>query len=87
MPTDHKSQSEHDWAYAKRALARGDDPEVVIQRIADYRSEDKDDPNYYARNTVTKAQAVLHRGTAAVGTNDSQRIEDHQLTEDHRGMP
>jgi hypothetical protein len=59
VPSDHKSQSEHDWAYAKRALARGDDPEVVIQRIADYRSEDKDDPNYYARRTVTKAQAAL----------------------------
>ena len=52
VPSDHKSQSEHDWAYAKRALARGDDPEVVIQRIADYRAEDKDDPNYYARRTV-----------------------------------
>jgi hypothetical protein len=38
LPSDHKSQSEHDWAYAKRALARGDDPEVVIQRIADYRA-------------------------------------------------
>ena len=87
VPSDHKSQSEHDWAYAKRALARGDDPEVVIQRIADYRSEDKDDPNYYARHTVTKAQSDLHRGAAAVGTNDSQRIEDHQLTEDQRGMP
>ena len=87
VPSDHKSQSEHDWAYAKRALARGDDPEVVIQRIADYRSEDKDDPNYYARHTVTKAQAELHRGTATAGTNDSQRIEDHQLTEDQRGMP
>jgi hypothetical protein len=58
-PTCHKSQSEHDWAYAKRALARGDNPEVVIQRIADYRSEDKDDPNYYARHTVAKAQAHL----------------------------
>jgi hypothetical protein len=59
VPSDHKSQSENDWAYAKRALARGDDPEVVIQRIADYRAEDKDDPNYYARHTVTKAQAAL----------------------------
>ena len=58
-PNGHKSQSEQDWAYAKRALARGDDPEVVIQRIADYRSEDKADPVYYARHTVTKAQAVL----------------------------
>ena len=57
VPDDHKSQSEHDWAYAKRALARGDDPEVVVQRIADYRSEDKADPIYYARHTVVKAQA------------------------------
>jgi RepB DNA-primase from phage plasmid len=87
VPSDHKSQSEHDWAYAKRALARGDDPEVVIQRIPDYRSEDKDDPNYYARHTVTKAQADLHQEIATVRTNDSQRIEDHQLTEDQRGMP
>jgi hypothetical protein len=64
VPSNHKSQSEHDWAYAKRALARGDDPEVVIQRIADYRVADKDDPNYYARRTVTKAQAELKSSTA-----------------------
>jgi hypothetical protein len=63
VPSDHKSQSEHDWAYAKRALSRGDDPEVVIQRIADYRAEGKDDPNYYARHTVMKAQADLQRRT------------------------
>jgi hypothetical protein len=61
MPSGHKSQSEHDWAFAKRALARGDDPEVVIQRIADYRAEDKDNPNYYARLTVQKAQAEIGR--------------------------
>ena len=35
-------------------------PEVVIQRIADYRSEDKADPNYYADHTVAKAQAQLN---------------------------
>jgi hypothetical protein len=64
IPSHHKSQSEHDWAYAKRALARGDDPEVVIQRIADYRSDDKDDPDYYARRTVTKAQAELRAITS-----------------------
>jgi len=55
----HKSQSEADWAYAKRALARGDDPEQVIRRIADYRADDKHDPDYYARHTVTKAQLQL----------------------------
>lgn len=59
MPTGHRSQSEADWAYAKRALARGDNPEQIIQRIADYRADDKADPGYYARLTVTKAQLAL----------------------------
>ncbi len=61
IASDHKSQSEQDWAYAKRALARGDDPELVVKRIADYRSEDKADPDYYARHTVMKAQGELAR--------------------------
>lgn len=61
VASDHKSQSERDWAYAKRSLARGDDPEAVIERIAAYRSEDKADPHYYAQLTVTKALADLSR--------------------------
>jgi RepB DNA-primase N-terminal domain/RepB DNA-primase C-terminal helical domain len=78
------SQSEHDWAFAKRALARGDDPDDVIQQIAQHRARDKSDPQYYARLTVTKAQADLKRGAATVGAHDSQRIEDHQLNDDQR---
>jgi hypothetical protein len=53
------SQSEYDWAYAKRALARSENPEEVIRRIADFRSNEKSNPEYYARLTVTKAQADL----------------------------
>ena len=53
------SQSERDWAFAKRALARGDAPETVIQRIAEHRADDKPDPDYYARLTVTKALAEI----------------------------
>jgi len=60
MPSGHKSQSEHDWAYAKRALARGDNPEEVIRRIADFRAEDKPSPEYYARHTVEKAMSALN---------------------------
>jgi hypothetical protein len=59
LPRGHKSQSEADWAYAKRALSRGDSPEEVARRIADYRAHDKRDPEYYARRTVLKAQAEL----------------------------
>jgi hypothetical protein len=78
LPSDHKSQSEHDWAYAKRALARGDDPEAVIQRIADYRAEDKDDPSYYARLTVMKARADLQqRSTVTKEESIPSPIIDH----------
>ena len=55
MPSGHRSQSEADWAYAKRALARGDNVGEIIRRIADYRAMDKADPDYYARHTVEKA--------------------------------
>jgi hypothetical protein len=58
-PRANLSQSEHDWAFAKRALARGDDPEEVMQRIAQHRAADKSDPEDYARRTVTKAQTDL----------------------------
>jgi hypothetical protein len=54
------SQSEHDWAFAKRALARGEAPEEVMQQIASYREGEKSDPEDYARRTVSKAQADLN---------------------------
>ena len=75
VPSDHKSQSEHDWAYAKRALARGDDPEVVIRRIADYRVEDKDDPIYYARHTVAKAKEQLDKNDHHVQHEIPEKID------------
>jgi hypothetical protein len=51
----HISQSERDWAYARRALSRGDSLESVIKAIASYRRFDKPNPEYYARHTVEKA--------------------------------
>jgi hypothetical protein len=78
------SQSEHDWAYAKRALSRGDDPEEVIRRIADYRSDDKSDPRYYARHTVSKAQDDLQRKSGAVGKPGGEAPDP---TEEHTQSP
>lgn len=83
MPTDHRSQSERDWAYAKRALARGDNPEEIARRIADYRSEDKDDPNYYARHTVMKAQAELSRQSAAERPTEVDQAQAKEIGFDH----
>ena len=53
------SQSEHDWAFAKRSLAKGIPAEEVIRQIADFRAHDKHNPEDYALRTVEKAQAQL----------------------------
>ena len=75
-----QSQSEHDWAYAKRALARGDDSEEVIRRIADYRANDKSDPVYYARHTVSKAQEDLQRRTIGAETRSEESDRTDERT-------
>lgn len=72
------TQSERDWAYAKRALMRGDDPEEIIRRIADYRADDKHDPEYYARLTVEKAQKELTRPLPSSASSPMNRESDHE---------
>jgi hypothetical protein len=52
------SQSERDWAYACRALSRGDEPHAVAAAIAAYRT-DKHNPEYYAELTVEKATEAV----------------------------
>lgn len=76
----HLSQSEHDWAYAKRTLARGVDPEEVIRNIADFRSQDKHDPQDYARRTVVKALAELNARKAQSSPPPADSAEaEHEL--------
>lgn len=53
------SQSERDWAYAKRALARGASQQTVIAAIEEFRRYNKHNPRYYAETTVRKAAAGL----------------------------
>ena len=77
------SQSEHDWAFAKRALARREDPEEVIRRIAQHRAADKGDPQYYARLTVTKAQAELQQQSNAAQPGEDQRTPSKAIALDH----
>jgi len=87
LPQGHKSQSEQDWAYAKRALARGDDPALVIQRIADFRADDKNAPEYYARHTVMKAQAELQRKAANVESAGTALTRGIELSHDRSDLP
>ena len=77
-PRSTLSQSEHDWAFAKRALARGDSPETVIQRIAQHRATDKSNPEYYARHTVEKALAELATPATQPQVNSSADAEKNQ---------
>jgi RepB DNA-primase from phage plasmid len=73
------SQSEHDWTFAKRALARGVNPEAVAQQIARYRATDKANPLYYARLTVQKAQAEIERVEA--DTDSFAQLESNPSNE------
>jgi hypothetical protein len=58
-----RTQSERDWKWAVRHIEQGEPIEKVIQTLAAYR-DDKADPQYYARRTVTRAYAkvALARG-------------------------
>jgi hypothetical protein len=72
------SQSERDWAHVQTALASGVDPEELITRLAYSRANDKSDPQYYARLTVTKALADLQMRsahTASVPEGESRETE------------
>jgi hypothetical protein len=76
------SQSERDWAYAKRALARGVPPEEIMRDIAEFRGNEKYDPQDYARRTVTKAAADLKSESASQtlsppSTNENNRDLQH----------
>src|ERR1700688_1515174 len=86
-PDSTLSQSEHDWAYAKRALARGDEPDEIIRRIADFRSEDKPSPEYYARHTVMNAQAELQSKAASTEVAFAELTPGNDLTQDRSETP
>ncbi len=51
-------QYKRDWAYAARALSKGEAPEKVVQAMAAFR-KDLPDPQKYAETTVTKIQQFL----------------------------
>jgi hypothetical protein len=68
------SQSERDWAYARRALARGDSRDAIITAIAEYRGE-KPRPVYYAEHTVDKAIRLLQ---PAGRSSEDRNIENER---------
>jgi hypothetical protein len=78
------SQSEHDWAFAKRAIARGGNLEEIIHSIAQFREGDKRDPLEYARRTVRKAKAQLDEELCATDRDrapESAPLGDSRLTD------
>src|SRR5579863_1582162 len=58
-----KTPSEHDWCWVKKRLERGESMELLIEKLIEYR-DDKPNPGYYARRTLTRAyaQVALSRG-------------------------
>jgi hypothetical protein len=70
------SQSEYDWAFAMRALARGEPLEEVIRRIAQYRAAFKSNPLYYARHTVMKVAKLFRQNSSTENKKDELPSED-----------
>jgi len=62
-PPGRLSQSERDWAYARRALARGEPEHLVVSAIAVHRRYDKHDPQAYAELTVKNAAQARNEET------------------------
>jgi len=66
------SQSERDWAYAKRALARGEREDLIATAIAVHRRFDKHNPQAYAELTVRKAAESLKAEVSQRGGLDGE---------------
>ena len=56
QPSLGQIPSDHDWGWVQRRLREGQSIRVVIERLMEYR-DDKPNPEYYARRTVTRAYA------------------------------
>jgi len=68
------SQSERDWAYAKRALGRGEPERRVTEEIARYRVGQKHNPHDYAQRTVRKAARQLDQaGCEQAGPEEDEK--------------
>jgi hypothetical protein len=72
----HITQSERDWAYVKKALANGAEPEELMAQLAESRANDKPNPEYYARLTVNKALADLRIRDAPRSASPSPDTDD-----------
>jgi hypothetical protein len=55
------TQSERDWAYVKQQLSRGEAPERLVEALTHFR-KDKSSPDYYARQTVSRAYVSVALG-------------------------
>jgi hypothetical protein len=55
------TQSERDWAYVKQQLSRGEAPERLVEALIHFR-QDKSSPDYYARQTVSRAYVSVALG-------------------------
>ncbi len=71
---NQRTPSDHDWTWAIRRLRRGEEPKAVIEKLTDYR-DDKPNPQYYARLTVTRAYATV---ALARGDDPDQVVKNSQ---------
>ena len=87
LPSGHRSQSEADWAYAKRALARGDNARSKSSSGSPTTGPTTNrDLLYYARHTVEKAQADSHRDWQRDASQTSQDFNQRTEFRPHEAI-
>jgi hypothetical protein len=77
---EKRTNSEHDWAWVLRELARGMDARKLTRTLAERRS-DKPDPLYYAQRTVDVASAWLWLSEGAPIADVVTMLEVHRRFE------
>lgn len=79
-----RTQSERDWKWAVRHVQQGEPLETVIQTLAAYR-DDKANPEYYARRTVTRAYVKVALSEGANPEDVVRTISAHPPRVDMNG--
>lgn len=77
-------QSVRDWAHVRSAPANGAGPEELIAQLAHSRANDKSNPQYYARLTVTKALADLRMPNSFLSGSSAPSSEDEREAQQQR---
>ena len=82
--SDTLSQSERDWAYARKRAAMGHDPADIKKAMMDHREGEKRNEAYYANRTVDRAWVSV-QADAGMGWEEMREVIRNSQILEHPG--